>query len=203
MKNLLLLFSLFTLTAFGQREDVPVPYELPTPAGWGTEKIPFPINFAPSIEYKGVEEIRFMPGWARKDSADYWSYVFVWYLDGILVFEPSILEEKMKAYYEGLASATKSVPREKLIPVVAKLNYDPIPKGQNKDFSGTIEMLDYMKQTKQVLNAKIHSRVVPTDNKTIVWFELSPQSFTHPLWKSLEKIRKEAKSVKCIKENKK
>ena len=199
MKKLILLLSLFTLTASGQRADVETPYDLPTPAGWGVEKIPFPINFAPSIDYKGIEEIRFMPGWARKDSADYWSYVFVWYLDGILVFEPSVLEEKMKIYYEGLAAIVKSVPREKLIPVVAKLKYDPIPKGQNRDFSGTIEMLDYMTKEKQVLNAKIHTRVVPTENRSLVWFELSPQPFTHPLWKDLEKIRKEAKCKKPTK----
>jgi hypothetical protein len=195
LKTLLLILSLFTLTAPGQTTEPPL-YELPIPAGWGTEKIPFPIGFAPSIEYKGVEEIRFMPGWARKDSADYWSYVFVWHLEGILVFESGILEEKMKTYYEGLASATKSVPREKLIPVVAKFKYDPVPKGQSRDFSGTIEMLDYMQQKKQVLNAKVHSRVIPANNKTIVYFELSPQPFTHPLWKSLEKIRKEAKCIK-------
>lgn len=199
MNKLILILSLFTLTAFGQTPEPVLVHELLTPSGWGTEKIPFPIGFAPSIEYKGVEEIRFMPGWARKDSADYWSYVFVWHLEGILVFEPSILEEKMKVYYEGLAAATKSVPREKLIPAVAKFKYDPIPKGQNRDFSGTIEMLDYMQQKKILLNAKVHSRVVPSTNKTIVYFELSPQSLTHPLWKDLEKIRKEAKCFKSCK----
>lgn len=199
MKALILILSLFTLSTFGQTAEPALVYELPTPAGWGTEKIPFPIGFAPSIEYKGMEEIRFMPGWARKDSADYWSYVFVWQLEGILVFEPSILQEKMKVYYEGLASATTSVPKEKLIPVVAKFKYDPIPKGQSRDFSGTIEMLDYMKKEKQILNCKVHSQVLPTENKTLVWFELSPQSFTHPLWKRLEKIRKEAKCIKQCK----
>ena len=196
MKTLLLTLSFFALSVNAQEETQ---YQLPNPAGWGTEKIPFPISFAPSIEYKGIEEIRFMPGWAKKDSADYWSYTFVWFLDGILVFEPGTLDEKMKVYYEGLASATQSVPREKLIPVVVNFKYDPIPKGQNRDFSGTIEMLDYMQKKKQILNCKVHSRVVPTENKTIVWFELSPQAFTHPLWKSLEKIRKE---VKCIKPKK-
>ena len=199
MKTFIFILSLCALKAFGQN-DTTFAYELPTPAGWGTEKIPFPINFAPSIEYKGVEEIRFMPGWARKDSADYWSYVFVWQLEGVLIFSPQIVEEKMKVYYEGLAAATKSVPRNKLIPVVAKFEFETLPKGQNRDLSGTIEMLDYMQQKKQVLNCKMHSRVVPSENKTIVYFELSPQSFTHPLWKSLEKIRKEAK---CNKYNKK
>ncbi len=192
MKHLLLILSLSALTVFSQQE-------LPTPPGWGTEKIPFPISFAPSIEYKGIEEIRFMPGWAKKDSADYWSYTFAWYLEGTIIFEPSVLEEKMKVYYEGLASATKSVPREKLIPVTAKFKYVSTPKGQNRDFTGAIEMLDYMQQKKQVLNAKVHS-MVSRDNKTFVYFELSPQPFSHPLWKDLEKIRKEAKCI--VKEKK-
>jgi hypothetical protein len=196
MRTLILLLSLFTLTGIGQTPEPALVYELPTPPGWGTEKIPFPIGFAPSIEYKGVEEIRFMPGWARKDSADYWSYVFVWQLEGALIFSPQIVEEKMKVYYEGLAAAMRSVPKEKQIPVVAKFEYETLPKGQNRDLSGTIEMLDYMQQKKQVLNCKMHSRVVPSENKTIVYFELSPQPFTHPLWKSLESIRKEAKCVK-------
>jgi hypothetical protein len=195
MKNLLFILSLVTLTAFGQRADVAVPYDLPIPAGWGTEKISFPINFAPSIEYKGVEEIRFMPNWSKKDSADYWSYAFVWYLEGTVVFEPSIIEEKMKIYYEGLPAAVKAIPREKLIPAVAKFKYVSIPKGQDRDFTGTIEMLDYMQQTKLVLNAKIRSRVT-RDNKTLVYFELSPQPFTHELWKGFEQLWK---GMKCKK----
>lgn len=187
---IIVFFSLASIPGYAQETT----YDIPVPKGWGTEKIPFPINFAPAIEYKGVEEIRFMPNWAKKDSADYWSYVFVWHLEGALIFEPGTLEEKMKIYYEGLASATKSVPPEKLIPVVAKFKSDPIPKGQHRDFSGTIEMLDYMQRKKQVLNCKVHSKVC--EGKTIVYFELSPQPFTHPLWKELDQVWKEAKCKK-------
>ncbi|HWY09804.1 MAG TPA: hypothetical protein VN026_00690 [Bacteroidia bacterium] len=184
MKNLILIFSLFAFSVYGQKETL---YALPTPKNWGTEKILFPIKFAPQIDYKGIEEIRFMPGWARMDSSEYWSYDFLWYLDGRIIFEPVMLESKMKVYYEGLAAATKSVPREKLIPVIAKFQYDVTAKDDIKTFIGTIEMLDYMMQEKLLLNCKIHWRNCGK-NKTVVFFELSPKPVTHKVWEGLDKV---------------
>ena len=32
------------------------------PAGWRSEVIPFPLDFAPSLTHRGFEEIRFAPG---------------------------------------------------------------------------------------------------------------------------------------------
>jgi hypothetical protein len=40
-----------------------------TPAGWRTETIPFPLEFAPSIAHAGVEELRFPPGFLDPESA--------------------------------------------------------------------------------------------------------------------------------------
>ena len=37
--------------------------------------------FAPSIKYKGVEDIRFTPGWGKAGSEEYWTYAFLWFLD--------------------------------------------------------------------------------------------------------------------------
>ena len=44
------------------------PYVLDTIKGWGIERFLIPISFAPSIPYKGVEDIRFTPGWAKKSN---------------------------------------------------------------------------------------------------------------------------------------
>jgi hypothetical protein len=38
------------------------PYVLDTLKGWDIERFLIPISFAPSIPYKGVEDIRFTPG---------------------------------------------------------------------------------------------------------------------------------------------
>ena len=38
-------------------QDAPapeLPFHLPTPEGWRTETIPFPLGFAPELEYEGL-----------------------------------------------------------------------------------------------------------------------------------------------------
>ena len=42
----------------------------PVPDGWRSETIPFPLEFAPSIPHRGVEEIRFAPGFGRASGWD-------------------------------------------------------------------------------------------------------------------------------------
>ena len=56
-------------------------YKLDVPAGWNVERIPFPIDFAPGINYTGVEDLRFTPGWEDLTSEEHWSYAFLWWLD--------------------------------------------------------------------------------------------------------------------------
>ena len=58
------------------------PYFLDVPEGWVAERFPIPIDFAPQIPYKGVEDIRFSPGWGNAFTDEYWTYCFLWYLDG-------------------------------------------------------------------------------------------------------------------------
>ncbi len=185
MKHLtIIVFSIWALAVNGQEL-----YELPTPKNWGIEKITFPINFVPSIEYKGLEEIRFMPGWARKDSVDYWSYFFLWCIDDKnLNTDAATLGNQMKMYYEGLASATKSIPKDKLIPVTASISEIKAIKGDAKTFKGTILMQDYMSQKPLTLYCKIHLSAMHCYDKTYIFFELSPQPFMHKIWTELDKL---------------
>ena len=81
------------------------PYNLDFPLGWGIERFLIPISFAPKIPYRGVEDIRFTPGWGKAESADYWSYVFLWYLDGQQKITAKIVENNLKKYYSGLVKA--------------------------------------------------------------------------------------------------
>lgn len=182
----MLLLSLFTFSL--QAQEIETPYDFPIPTGWGTEKIPFPIGFAPSIPYKGVEEIRFAPGWSKETSDAYWSYVFLWYLDGKQKIDAKTIENHLKIYYEGLASATKSVPREKLIPAVVTNKTEKLCDDDGSYFEGTVVMLDYMTQKPLTLNYKISIRPCPGEDKTIALFRLSPQSLGHSVWKGLDKV---------------
>jgi hypothetical protein len=198
MKQLLIiLFSVCTLTTHAQEAKpdfdghtwVP-PYTLPTPKDWGIERFPLPISFAPAITYKGVEDIRFTPGWGKAISEEYWSYAFLWYLEGKINMDAATIESNLKAYYTGLISVNGSkIPGEKLIPVGTSFKASKKAKGDIKTFVGRVEMIDYMGQRPIILNCKVHWRKnCSGENKTYIFYELSPQPFTHNVWTSLGQL---------------
>ncbi|MGB8191167.1 MAG: hypothetical protein WCF67_04565 [Chitinophagaceae bacterium] len=163
------------------------------PKDWAIERFLIPISFAPDIRYKGVEDIRFTPGWAKTKGEEYWSYAFLWYLDGTVEMNPSIVERNLKAYYTGLAnvnidSARRSTIGGKLKPAKTSFQAIQTKKGDLKTFSGTVEMLDYMQLKTITLNCMVHVRSCPEDKKTIVFYELSPQPYTHSVWLDLDKL---------------
>lgn len=75
----------------------------PTPDGWRAETIPFPLDFAPSLPYRGVEEIRFAPGFFKPAQPLYFTYSFVWVVDGAPAFAD--LSGDLRTYFAGLAKA--------------------------------------------------------------------------------------------------
>jgi hypothetical protein len=80
------------------------PFEWPLPDGWKGETIPFPLDFAPGLAYRGVEELRFPPGFFEEGSTHFWSYAFVWVIEPPLP-DATALERDLPAYFEGLARA--------------------------------------------------------------------------------------------------
>ena len=186
MKTLTIILSLFSLAVFSQEPAVPS-YTLAIPEKWGTETIPFPISFAPQIAYTGVEDVRFSPGWGKAKSEEYWSYAFLWYLNGKIKITPAALDSNMKYYYAGLIAGNgPNIPAEKLIPVTTSFKKMKKAKGDAETYSGTIHMTDYMQQKPIMLNVIVHLKYA--GNKTLVFFELSPQPSTYPIWKDLHKL---------------
>jgi hypothetical protein len=175
------------------------PYLLPLPKDWGVERFLIPISFAPQISYKGVEDIRFAPGWAKVNSAEYWSYAFLWYLDGKVELNAEVLGSNLKNYYTGLIAINGSkIPKEKIIPVETSFKEIKKDRGDLKCYTGTIKMTDYMQQMPMVLNCKVHLKACAGDNKTFVFFELSPQPLHHNIWLSLDNLWSD---FKCSKTN--
>lgn len=194
MKYLTLItLCLFSFTVYGQQKETEfdghtwqAPYTLPTPEGWGIERFLIPINFAPEIPYKGVEDIRFAPGWAKAQSDDYWTYAFLWYLDGSPKTNVEIIAGNLKAYYTGLTKSN-SDSTAKLMPVTPSFKKAPTDKGDLETYAGTIAMTDYMQQNPITLNCIVHLKRCP-DRKTFVFHELSPKPFTHPVWSGLNQL---------------
>ncbi len=166
------------------------PYYLPQLEGWGLERFLIPINFAPSIVYKGVEDIRFTPGWAKVKNDEYWTYAFLWYLDGKVNMDEKIIEKNLKAYYTGLfnINTTDSARAAiKVIPVTTHFNKAATDKGDMATYTGVIGMMNYLNLQPITLNCIVHLRKC-TEDKTIIFYELSPQPFLHSNWLKLDQL---------------
>ena len=176
------------------------PYHLDVPKGWGVERFAIPIEFAPSIGYKGVEDIRFSPGWGDVTSDTYWSYAFLWYLDGKPAITQPIIAANLQAYYAGLVGRNivpRKIPGEKVFPVKAEVNATATAPGDLQTFRGTIDMLDYMAHKPMTLHVLLHTRVCTGKNNTLMFTEISPNPFTDKIWDSLNGLWT---SFRCDKE---
>ena len=197
MKNLaILIFGLISVALYGQEPGSEFdghkwesPYTLPVPKDWAVERFQIPISFAPQIPYKGVEDIRFTPGWAKANSDEYWSYAFLWYLEGNVNMDTETLNRNLKAYYTGLVNVNGGkIPKEKVIPVEASFMVVRKDTGDLKTFAGEISMLDYMGKMPIVLHCKVHIKSCTGENKRFIFYELSPKPLSHNIWLSLDKL---------------
>jgi len=183
MKNILFIVVLFLfLKSSGQNVNEEfdgkkweAPYVLDTIKGWDVERFLIPISFAPSIPYKGVEDIRFTPGWAKKTTNEYWSYAFLWYLDGTVALEAKTIENNLKTYYTGLikVNSDSSKIADKLFPATSSIRPRTTEKEDLKTFEGSVTMLDYMSKQPITLNVVIHIRTCAGKDKTFVFHKIT------------------------------
>lgn len=194
MKKLILLLCLAAPQAFAQtaeKFDGPSwkpPYNLPMD-GWGIERFPIPIDFAPTIVYKGVEDIRFTKGWGDAKSPEYWSYAFVWCLDGSPVITADSIVMNLNRYYDGLIARNvvkRNIPAEMLFKTSTVLTRSAPASADQNTFEGTVSMLDYMGKKPMKLNLIVHLKKCGT--KTIVFHQLSPQPHSSAVWKGLQSL---------------
>jgi hypothetical protein len=166
-------------------------YQLPIPAGWNVEHLSIPIDFAPQIPYRGVEDIRFAPGWGDKTSEQYWSYCFLWWLDADAVIDGAGLQKDLQDYYSGLIGRNivrRKIPKEKLFTTTVAINKIKAMTGDAETYTGTIKMLDYMAQEPMVLRVTIHKRSCPDRKHIALFTEISPKPSTHGVWQIMDSV---------------
>lgn len=76
-----------------------------TPAGFRSETIPFPLDFAPAVAHRGTEELRFAPGFFDPAAPGYWSYAFVWRTEDAAALDAAGVGAELTAYFRGLIDA--------------------------------------------------------------------------------------------------
>ena len=199
MKNVIIAICCLTsLCSFGQTQKDAfdgnkwnAPYTLNFPKGWDVERFLIPIEFAPQIPYKGVEDIRFTPGWGNVKSEEYWTYAFLWYLEGTPKVNATIVQKNLKAYYTGLVGrniVSRKIAANKLVPVKTKIRKVKTDKSDLKTFRGTIYMLDYMEQKPITLYCIIHLKYCSGHNNTFIFNEISPKPYSDHIWQDLNQL---------------
>jgi hypothetical protein len=94
------------IAACSSKQPPPAPAApWPVPAGWKSETIPFPLDFAPKLAHKGIEELRFAPGFFDPAAPGYWSYAFVWRTENPADLDAAALGAELTAYFRGLIDA--------------------------------------------------------------------------------------------------
>lgn len=156
----------------------PQPYSIQAD-GFAVEKAKFPLDFAPTIPYKGIDDIRFLPGFYNNNSLEFWGYCFLWYLDGDITFTEQQVQRDLTNYYNGLAQQTDAAVTVKKAKPAA---------GYDAAFDCTINTIDkFVTQKPIVLHATVS--IKNCLGKTIAFFEVSPQEAGSTVWQRLHNVK--------------
>lgn len=137
------------------------------PAGWKSETIAFPLDFAPSLGHRGAEELRFAPGFFDPGAPGYWSYTFVWRLDDPTTLTGEQLADELVVYFRGLAQAVDPA----LAVDVIRVDANP---GAASRFDVHAIVVDAFK-TKQPLAVAGWAKRTPCERGALWTFVLAPE----------------------------
>lgn len=184
MKKLIL--TVLVAFIFGRSFGQQAPYTFPLPDKWAKEQIKFPIDFAPGIPYKGTEELRFTPTWGKAEDNDYWSYVYLWSIDGSPKLNSDTLQRYMAQYFNGLYNANNKVKQADF--TRAKIELIKAMGIDQQTYEGSISTLNFLTGKPLVLYTVIHVRNYPAANHSALLFELSPKPYDNIIWDDLNGV---------------
>ncbi|CAL2062506.1 hypothetical protein [Tenacibaculum sp. 190524A05c] len=158
-------------------------------SSWGKERFPFPINFAPEINYNGIAEVRFPPkGWRDPNHENFWSYTYAWKINLDKPITAVELATNLELYFDGLNNLknNKDLSKHKAVANVIKIR----SLHNNDLFIGRIKTYDRFATNNELeLNVLIEVFNYPTEKQSILHFKFSPKRFSHKTWEMLSKIQ--------------
>lgn len=181
----LILLIISFVISFGQEKET----ILSAPNNWKSEIIPFPLGFAQDIDFVGFEDLRFAPSWSDSTSENYWTYMFVWYIEKDAVMTESKLTTYFNSYYDGLMGVN-------LINKEGVINPNKLDKTiclfvkTNDGFTGKMRVYDkFFSKDYMILNIKVRESFCPKTNKQIILCEISQKAFDHKVWEIFNEVK--------------
>lgn len=172
------------------------PFKFGTLTGWRSERLTFPLEFAPSLPYKGFEELRFAPGMFDRASDTYFTYVFFWWIAGDVVPTREGLEKDLVTYFRGLSDtvgtartlpiATNTVTaRVSQVMAFGRPATETAPR-----YRAVVQTPDPFNGGAMVtLNIEITSQYCADAKHSCIFFCVSPQPYERDEWDTLRAIR--------------
>ncbi|MET2984168.1 serine hydrolase domain-containing protein [Aureibaculum conchae] len=156
---------------------------------WGQETFIFPIHFAPEINYEGFEDIRFAPGWAKKDSTDFWTYVFAWSVKADSAISGNEMETNLKLYFDGLMKVVNK-DEDKIIPKTLIKLHKKEDSNNRTIYTGDLTIYDaFTTQKPMILNVYVENYYLEKKKKAVVLFKFSPKAFEHDIWNKVKEVK--------------
>lgn len=189
MKNILLILFLgTTVTLFGQKKETTIDY-LITEDNWRKEAFPFPVPFAPQIDYEGYEEAQFAKGWSKAESPEFWTYSFLWHIDTKNELTEKELEINLQYYFDGLMKIINRDTNFTVPPSVA-LFLKKDNKNGLSTYHGKANFYDaFFTKGLFQLNILVEQSYCSEKDRLNVLFKFSPKDFNDAMWETLRKIR--------------
>lgn len=188
----LLLLPVIPNVALAEDEAPALSFFLPTPEGWRTETIPFPLGFAPELDYEGLEEVRFAPGMFKAGSEDFWTYSFIWWIAEDSSISAEGLETDLEAYFSGLARAVTEGRDVDLSKATFEVSISAPDSGSDSDadYVGSAKIFDPFVTSDMIsLNLRVEKVLCSEEHRLAVFFGLSPKPSGDPVWSDVAAIR--------------
>ncbi len=189
-------FLLALSTTFAETKEETFHWE--TGPGWFGERIKLPPGFAPTMSWKGIEEIRFASGMFKPDQSDFFSYVLVFSLDPKTELNGKTIREQILLYYQGLservsAGKGRKVDGSKFVLALKSADSLPPSPKQAKRATALTGKLDWIEPfataKSQTLRLEIHAWKDKARERAYLFVCASPQPTDTPIWKKLRSIR--------------
>ncbi len=178
--------------------EEPKPEKLAAPEGWTGETIKLPPGFAPDMELKGDEHIRFAPGMMKPDSNSFFCYAFVFELQPMPDLTEAVIKDEFLKYFRGLCKAVIGgevpVDPSRFSLEVQQVKSDAKPaQGEKAADSATLYTgaLDWVEPfaTKRPQKLNLEIRTWSRNDRNYIFVCVSPQDRDADIWKQLREIR--------------
>lgn len=195
-KKFLVSFLLLMLMVFQGVSNTNDPFSFSAPKDWRSERIPFPLSFAPKLNYKGFEELRFAPGMFDLKSETYFTYTFFWWLEGKPSIMPEQLEQDLVNYFQGLTSIVgksknKTYDLSKIQAKVTSMEkIESTLPYKTKNYQASVTTYDPFASEKILtLNVEISLWDCDSSKHTVAFFCVSPKDREQMIWKTMREIQ--------------